>query len=253
MDEGASMKLAAKQISENWTQLQEIIKEAFDDDRLDNIQKLHKHFEQRMILAPASGVGWYHNAFPGGYVAHVLNIIDYSLKYFELFKGTGMYVDDIDESSVIFAALFHDLGKVGNLEQDYYITHNDEWKARKFHKFYDHNPEIHYMSVTDRSIWILGQFNIKMSESEYLGLRLADGLYNEQNKSYFMSGAEWADMKTNLPHIIHFADLRASRQEKEKYMFSGESRIDFPKIMKNVGANSDPENFDPNKLKEIFK
>ena len=79
-----------------------------------------------MTLAPASGRAWYHNAFPGGYVAHVLNIIQWSLNYYELFKKQGMYLDDITEESVIFAAMFHDLGKVGNMEEDYYSPNKDE-------------------------------------------------------------------------------------------------------------------------------
>jgi len=248
------MRLTAEQIQDNWSELHKIIDSTFEGERLEKIKSLHKHFEDRMILAPASGRAWYHNAFPGGYVAHILNIIQWSQSYYALFEAQGMHVDDIPMESVVFAAMFHDLGKLGNLEDDYYVPNTDEWRAKKLQEHYNHNPAIHYMTVTDRAIWILNQFNITMSESEYLGVRLADGLYNEQNTSYYMEGAEWKAMKTNLPLIISFADNTAARQEKEVFMLSGESRIDFPKYMKGESKEEElVKNLDTSKLKELFK
>ena len=253
------MRLTAEQISENWTKLQSIIDETFDGERLEKIKKLHDHFEERMTLAPASGMGWFHNAFPGGYVAHILNVIGWAKSYYELYKTQGMYLDDITEESVVFAALFHDLGKVGNMDEEYYVTNTDEWRSKKLQQYYIHNPAIHYMTVTDRSVWILNKFGVDMSESEYLGLRLADGLYEEANKSYYMEGAEWKAMKTNLPYIVHYADASATRKEKETFMLSGDSRIDFPYIMKGNSAdkqveskNNEPD-IDTEKLKDLFK
>ena len=247
------MRLSAEQIESNWSELRKLINDTFEGERLEKINALHDHFEERMTLAPASGRAWYHNAFPGGYVAHVLNIVQWAHKYYELFKDQGMYLDDITEESVTFAAMFHDLGKVGNMEDDYYITNTDEWRAKKLQEYYNHNPAIHYMTVTDRAIWILNQFQISMSESEYIGLRLADGLYNEQNNSYFFEGAEWKAMKTNLPHIISMADTSAARQEKEVFMFSGESRVDFPKYMKGETKEEElVKNLDTDKLKDLF-
>lgn len=248
------MRPNAEQIQDNWIDLVEIINNTFNGERLEKIEALHDHFKDRMLLAPASGRAWYHNAFPGGYVAHVLNIIQWSLSYYNLFKDQGMYVDDISEESVVFAAMFHDLGKVGNMDDDYYSPNTDEWRAKKLQEYYNHNPAIHYMTVTDRAIWLLNQFNITMTESEYLGVRLADGLYNEQNTSYYMEGAEWKAMKTNLPHIIHFADCSAARQEKEAFMLSGDSRIDFPKYMKGESQEEElVKNLDVSKLKGLFE
>ena len=130
------MRISAEQIKDNWIDLVEIINNTFTGERLEKIEALHDHFKDRMTLAPASGRAWYHNAFPGGYVAHVLNIIQWSLNYYELFKKQGMYLDDITEESVIFAAMFHDLGKVGNMEEDYYSPNKDEWRAKKLQEYY---------------------------------------------------------------------------------------------------------------------
>ncbi len=248
------MNINAEQIQQNWQILNDTINDTFEGERLENIKKLHNHFEDRMTLAPASGTKWFHNAFPGGYVEHVLNVINWALQYHELFGRMGMHVSDITEENVIFCAMFHDLGKVGDLDNDYYITTKDEWKAKKWGRPYDHNPELHWMTVTDRAFWLLQHFNIKVSQLEFFGIKMADGLYEEGNKGYFFEGAEWKAIKTNIGFITHYADASATRMEKEKYMLSGESSVDFPKIMKGV-VKEDPtmEALDLDKLGDLFK
>ena len=82
---GECMKLSAIEISENWSELQSIVDKSFTGDRLEKIRLLQEHFKNRMMIAPASGVNWFHNAFPGGYVAHVLNVIKWAKKYYGLF------------------------------------------------------------------------------------------------------------------------------------------------------------------------
>ena len=52
------------------------------------------------------------------------------------------------------------------------------------------------------------------------------------------------------------ADTSAARQEKEAFMLSGESRIDFPKYMKGESLDESSEkvpNIDTSKLKDLFK
>ena len=58
------MRITAEQIKDNWSELHKIIDDTFEGERLEKIKSLHKHFEDRMTLAPASGRAWYHNAFP---------------------------------------------------------------------------------------------------------------------------------------------------------------------------------------------
>ena len=83
---------------------------------------------------------------------------------------------------------------------------------------------------------------------------MADGLYEEGNKGYFFEGAEWKAIKTNIGFIIHYADASATRWEKEQYMLSGESKVDFPKIMKGVVKEEPIMNeLNVGKLGDLFK
>jgi len=70
-----------------------------------------------------------------------------------------------------------------------------------------------------------------MTQIEYLALRLTDGMYEDANKGYLMGFGEGKNLKTNLPLILHQADMMATRLEKERYMFSKDSNIDYEEIL----------------------
>jgi hypothetical protein len=73
------------------------------------------------------------------------------------------------------------------------------------------------MTVTDRACWILQHFNVKMTENEYLGLRLTDGMYEEANKSYYVSYQKERQLKSNIAYILHQADMMASKIENDQW------------------------------------
>ena len=66
------MKLTAEQIAQNWDELLTVIKTEFTGNRKDKLLAMYTDLEDRMSMAPASSFNHYHNAFPGGYVEHVL-------------------------------------------------------------------------------------------------------------------------------------------------------------------------------------
>ena len=113
-------KLTAEQIEMNWQTLIDLIEKYISDDRKENLLKFYGDFKERMMFAPASGKGAYHNAMPGGYVEHILHIISHSLEIKKLWERNGAMINFTDEE-LVFAAMHHDLGKVGDLEHDYYI------------------------------------------------------------------------------------------------------------------------------------
>jgi hypothetical protein len=56
-----------------------------------------------------------------------------------------------------------------------------------------------------------------MSEWEYVGLRLTDGLYEEGNKSYYISyNKDWS-LKSNIAYILHQADMMATHIEYDEW------------------------------------
>ena len=78
------------------------------------------------------------------------------------------------------------------------------------------------MTVTDRAVFLLNHFGINMSELEYVGLRLTDGLYEEGNKSYYMSYNKDFSLKSNIAYILHQADMMATHIEYDEWKRSEE-------------------------------
>ena len=209
-------KLTAEQIQINWETLMDIIEKHISEDRKENLMKFYEDFKDRMMFAPASAKGDFHNAMPGGYVEHILHIISFSLEIKQLWEKNEAMINFTDEE-LVFAAMHHDLGKVGDMDHDYYVPQESEWHRKNRGEIFTHNGNLSYMTVTDRAVFLLNQFGLVMSENEYIGLRLTDGLYEEANKSYYISyNPDWA-LKSNIAYVLHQADMMATKIEYDEW------------------------------------
>ena len=243
--------LQASKIEENWESLIQLIEDNFEGERKEKLLEMYSHFKERMMFAPASSKEHFHNAFPGGYVEHVLNITNAVKKVYQTWVDCGAHIN-FTEEEMMFATIHHDLGKVGGVEDDYYIPNESEWHRKNQGKIYGHNPNLSYMNVTDRSMWLLQHFGVKITDTEYLGIKLADGLYEDGNKSYYMSYNPDFELQSNLPHIIHQADMIASKTERDKWKFGNkETKTVNIKVPKSKDEQKQVDNL-KNKFDELF-
>ena len=162
----------------NWKKLLSYVDEYFEDGEKENTLKLFKHFEDRFIDAPASSRPNHHNCFAGGLVDHMLRVIDTSLKQKKLFSHMGVQVKASD-ADIVMAAMFHDLGKIGDLDNAYYIRQTDEWRRNKLNEWYTFNPKLEPLSVTDRALWLLQWFDVKISQEVWKAIKLSDGMFDD--------------------------------------------------------------------------
>ena len=182
------MSLTKEQIQKNYEKHLKIVN-TYVTDRKDSVLAMIDSFQEDYALAPASGKSWYHNAFQGGYVDHVNRVVEYAVKQSRLYQEMGGTVDYTEEE-LVFAALFHDLGKMGDGDRLNYIPQNDKWRRDKLNEMYTNNPELDFMLIPDRSLFILQKFGIQTTLKEFLGIRLHDGVFDEANKAYFFSYQE---------------------------------------------------------------
>tara|TARA_A100000164_G_scaffold359133_1_gene371464 strand:+ start:142 stop:918 length:777 start_codon:yes stop_codon:yes gene_type:complete len=248
-------ELTPEKIVENWSSLIQLIEDTFDGERKVKLLEMYNFFEDRMSVAPASGKEHYHNAMIGGYVEHVLHVTDCSLKIKKVWESDGAKIDFTDEE-MIFAALHHDLGKVGDLEHDYYIPCESEWHRKNQGSIFVHNPKLQFMSVTDRALFLLQHFGIPMSEQEYLGLKLTDGLYEKANEGYLKTYNKDWQLRTNLPYILHQADMMATHIEYDQWMRKDEETNDelverLSTITKNKESSPKPKQ-EKKDYKQVF-
>ena len=179
------------------------------DSRAEPLTQMYIVLQDELTTAPASGRIDFHNAYPGGYLDHVLRVVESSLKVASLYKTLNGKVD-FTKQELVFAALHHDLGKLGTEDGPYYVTQDSEWH-RKRGELYKHNEAIQYFKAPERGLMMLQKHGIQITETEWLAIKLSDGLYCQGNDSYLKNSG----MKTILPYIIHWGDHIATRVEKD--------------------------------------
>ena len=209
----------AEKIQKNWDKHLKII-DTFITDRKDQVMEMVNQLSEEYIMAPASSKTWYHNAFPGGYVDHVNRVVQYALKQKAVYQEMGGTIDFTDEE-LVFSALFHDLGKLGNGEVGNYLPQTDKWRQDKLNEMYTNNPELDFMLIQDRSLYVLQKFGIKVNQKEYIAIRTHDGVFDDANKAYFFSHQPTSRMKTNIVNILHVADYLASKVEYDLWKNAG--------------------------------
>ena len=218
--------MTANDLLENYEKLVKFIEDSFDGERKEKLMWLYEKLSDRIATAPASMKKQYHNAYPGGYVAH-------AEKVYKVWEEMGAEFN-FTITELRFAALNHDLGKIGTKTEEYYIPCQEEWMRKKGQE-YVMNPNIQYMKVAERSLMILQQSQISVTENEYLAIKLHDGLYEDANKAYYISYSEDMQLKSTLPYILHQADLMCAKIE---------GQYNNPKQVKNSSAKTGNKSLD---------
>jgi len=210
------MNLTAEQIQDNWNELVRIIETNISSPRKEKLLEFYEQYSERLMLMPASHKKEYHNAFPGGYVEHVLRVIRCAVKQANLWEAEGADMSTFTTEELIFSALNHDLGKIGDEENESYIPQTDQWRRDKLGEDYMFNSKIPFASVPDRGLFLLQSHGIQYTFNEMITIQTQDGLYDEGNKKYLMTYLPEQKPRTSLPFILHQADLMAARIEFER-------------------------------------
>ena len=225
------MALSAETISKNYQKHLKII-DTYIGDRKESVISMIKHMEDVYVMAPASGKSWYHSAFAGGYVDHVNRVVEYAVKQSRLYKEMGGTIDYTEEE-LVFAALFHDLGKMGDGDKPNYIPQTDKWRQDKLSEMYTFNPDLDFMLIPDRSLFILQKFGIKVNQKEFLAIRCHDGVFDKANEAYFFSNVESSRQKSAIISVLHTADFLASKVEYDIWKRNGGSTTSSVKKTKS--------------------
>ena len=210
------MKLEAKQIQDNWEIFLNNIEVHITGDRKVKLLEFYKKYEDRLIMMPASHKKEYHNAFPGGYIDHVNRVVRCALKQSNLWGDEGCDMTTFTEEELVFSAINHDLGKMGDDTHESYLPQTDKWRKDKLGEDYMHNKEIAFASVPDRGLFLLQQHNVKYTFNEMVAIQTHDGLYDPANDKYLKGYMPETKPRTSLPFILHQADMMAARIEFEK-------------------------------------
>ncbi len=249
-------KLSAEEIKDNYDTLIEYIEKYIPSRSNQIIDMLEDLGAERLAFAPASTTEYFHNAIPGGYVDHILRVIKFSIKEMQCFKELGLKIDNFTIEELIFAALNHDLGKLGFTGDgnELYKNNESEWHRNNLGQIYKKNENIPNMPIQDRSLFLLQKYSIKCSLNEWIAIRIHDGVFDESNKSYWINFKLDSKLRSNLPLIIHNADMKAARFEFERWNeYERKINLNFIDVETNITSNNTINDvIKPESLKNSF-
>jgi hypothetical protein len=201
------MKKTEAELKANYEKFIAIVKKYITGDRLDKVLFMYSDDELggNLMVSPASGNVGYHNAYEGGYIDHIFNVCKNALKMKDLFITQGGTQDFTDEE-LIFCALHYDLGKLGTKNHLHYIPNDSDWHVKNRGDVFMKNPANQYMTLTDRTFFTLQDYGIKINENEYFGIKLTDGMYDEDNQKYLKTFNKDNVQKSAIARIMHWAD-----------------------------------------------
>ena len=193
------MAISAEKIQLNWVEFLSNIDTYISSPRKEQLTQFYEKYADRITMMPAAHKKEYHSAFPGGYVDHV-NRCDMST---------------FTQEELVFSAINHDLGKMGDSNHEAYIPQTDKWRRDKLGEDYMFNKELAFSAVPDRGLFLLQDNGIKYTFNEMVAIQTHDGLYDSANEKYLKGYMPEQKPRTSLPFILHQADMMAARVEFE--------------------------------------
>jgi len=211
-----NINLTVEQLEQNYNKLLSYV-DMFNGKRKELILNMYDDLANQIAVAPASTMKQFHGCYPGGYVEHVLSVITVSIEMYKLWKRMGANMGGYTQEELIFSAMFHDLGKIGDKDVDFYVKNTSEWHRKNQGKLYTNNDKLKFMLHEHRSIYLLQKYGITFSANEYLAIMNHNGPFTEKDKVYWNLGIDKSkEFSNNLPIILHYADFMSYRIEVEK-------------------------------------
>jgi hypothetical protein len=128
-------------------------------------EELMKFLGQEFIMAPASSMADYHNAFEGGLIDHLLNVAKYAVKVNNSLPENKR----VNQDSLIKVCFLHQIGKT-NL----YKPCTSEWHRKNQGKMYEFNNSLVPMRASERSLYYAMSHGVKFTEEEFSAIMFFD-------------------------------------------------------------------------------
>lgn len=148
---------------DNIETLKKLVKDKVTNGRSAKLLKLVDSIEESLIMAPASTRTEYQGAFPGGLVDHSIKVVK------TMVALNKAYESNLTADEIVLTGLFHDIGKVGNGKEDYYLPKNSDWHRKQGINF-EVNPDLIAMPVHQRSLFLLQKFEVNLTENEHYAI-----------------------------------------------------------------------------------
>ena len=195
------MALTLDNLENNYNDLFELLA-----DRKEQVLEFKEFIEKETSWLTSPSSTRFHLNIERGLLLHSVGVT------YNALKVKNLLAPDISNESIVIAALFHDLGKVGYPGKPYYLPNDNKWEIEKRGITYKINPDVTTMNLAARSLYLISN-RIKLTEEEAQAIVAHDGIYPVLGG---VNNLDYHHKECRLQMIIHFADKWTAAVEEEK-------------------------------------
>lgn len=176
------------------------------EERKEQVIKFKDFIERETSWLTSPASTRFHLNIDRGLLLHSVGVAYNALKIKKLLAP------DISDESIVIAALFHDLGKVGYPGKPYYLPNDVKWEIEKRGITYKINQEVTTMNLAARSLYLISN-RVQLTEEEAQAIVAHDGIYPVMGG---VNNLDYHHKECRLQMIIHFADKWTAAVDEEK-------------------------------------
>tara|TARA_B000000557_G_C20728255_1_gene423160 strand:+ start:296 stop:862 length:567 start_codon:yes stop_codon:yes gene_type:complete len=165
------MNKEPEKLLENYKRFISILSKVVDNS---SVEKIENQFAERLVLSPR-GLKLSEGGYPGA-------LLEFSINVATAASSMSSYFDN--KKSLVKVSLLHEIGRLGDLDNDLYINQESEWHRDKLEQHFKYNESCPKMSISHRTLWLCSHLNIALSQSEYLSILTGQGLHLPENQFY---------------------------------------------------------------------
>ena len=147
-------------IKKNWGTYKTILNRLEDEQ----IDAMLEKIGQRLCLSPANPNDKQYGCYPGGIVVTSTKLAK-AMQALNEFHG-----NPVDIKSVYKVGLLHDIGRIGTLSDDWLLPQDSDWHREKLGNLFKVNADLPNMSILHRTMLLLNQFQVTLTEEEFTAL-----------------------------------------------------------------------------------
>ena len=106
--------------------------------------------------------------------------------------------EECDSRSAVRVALVHELGKLGDEENELFVSQESQWHRDKLGQNFKYNEMCNKMTVAHRTLYLLQKYEIQLSQDEWITVMTCQG-------AHFPENAFYANSTSPLSGVINFA------------------------------------------------
>lgn len=185
--------------------------ESFDEVPViqEKLSAYFETYEDYLISAPYSiSKDTSSFCYQGGWVRYMNRFVKSLKVMYKAWEASGVSLE-FSLQELLITGYLCELGKFVADGVPVFVSNTVDWEVKKGIE-YKLNPDLPFMDYADRSLYVCQQIGIELPSHFYLGIYLQNGLYEDDNKNYYVAYSPDKRLKSKIPHLINQAKIITS-------------------------------------------